>query len=286
MNKLFSFLVLFTLLFNTHAQRHEIGVFLGGANGITDIGRTDYIYPFPQKIDKEIPSIPYAVGAIYRFNLNPQMGLRANLMYAKIIGNDINAREDYRFTRGLNYKNNIIEGSILFEYNFFDFNTIQKSAHTPYIFAGIGAFASKELTYAINHTPGTAADGTPLFPDPANPNGFISTLTGKEKFAFNYNIPFGAGYKFKYNWNWVIGAEIGVRATNTDKLDYSIANVDDFTITTDPLLEAEPFQEVVNTRNQNFITPRQTGDVSDMDWYVFTGLTLTYTFGRPPCYCN
>ncbi|MDX1317352.1 MAG: DUF6089 family protein, partial [Xanthomarina gelatinilytica] len=21
------------------------------------------------------------------------------------------------------------------------------------------------------------------------------------------------------------------------------------------------------------------------DWYMFTGVTLTYTFGRKPCYC-
>ena len=28
------------------------------------------------------------------------------------------------------------------------------------------------------------------------------------------------------------------------------------------------------------------GNFNNNEWYVFSGLTLTYTFGRKPCYCN
>ena len=28
------------------------------------------------------------------------------------------------------------------------------------------------------------------------------------------------------------------------------------------------------------------GNFNNNDWYVFSGFTLTYTFGRKPCYCN
>ncbi|MGV4461943.1 DUF6089 family protein [Ornithobacterium rhinotracheale] len=33
------------------------------------------------------------------------------------------------------------------------------------------------------------------------------------------------------------------------------------------------------------IQKRQFGDAKH-DWYVFTGFTLTYTFGRPACFCD
>ena len=28
------------------------------------------------------------------------------------------------------------------------------------------------------------------------------------------------------------------------------------------------------------------GEIYNNDWYVFTGLALSYTFGRQPCYCK
>ena len=28
------------------------------------------------------------------------------------------------------------------------------------------------------------------------------------------------------------------------------------------------------------------GNTSNKDWYVLSGITLTYSFGRPACYCD
>ena len=28
------------------------------------------------------------------------------------------------------------------------------------------------------------------------------------------------------------------------------------------------------------------GNINNNDWYVFSGVTLTYTFGEKPCYCS
>ncbi|MDA9239205.1 DUF6089 family protein, partial [Flavobacteriaceae bacterium] len=28
------------------------------------------------------------------------------------------------------------------------------------------------------------------------------------------------------------------------------------------------------------------GNQNNNDWYVFTGITFSFTFGREPCYCN
>jgi len=74
----------------------------------------------------------------------------------------------------------------------------------------------------------------------------------------SFAIPITGGAKFRLNQFLILGAEIGARYTFTDNLDAS------------------------NPEGSNFESFRF-GNVFSNDWYVFTGLTLTYTFGRKPC---
>jgi hypothetical protein len=39
-----------------------------------------------------------------------------------------------------------------------------------------------------------------------------------------------------------------------------------------------------NPKNKN-LAPLRFGDINSKDWYVFSGFTLTFTFGNKPCYC-
>lgn len=265
------------------AQRHEIGVFGGGANVIGDIGRSNYINPMPVSYnsDKITDKLPIALGLIYRFNFNPHMGFRFNAMYGKVIGNDALAPEAYKKERRYAYKNSIIEASLLFEYNFFDINNENAAKHSPYIFAGIGAFMYDKNLYNVTHSFARTPEGVIILPESIDTQ--ISTKTEKES---NFTFPFGAGYKMKVKHNWVVSAEVGFRYTRTDNLDHSFANYNDFTFTTEPGLNQAPFVEEVDRRNTSAVQSRQVGNTSNYDWYVFTGLTLTYTFGRPPCYCD
>lgn len=262
------------------AQRHEIGVFGGGANVIGDIGKSSYINPMPVSYnsDKITDKLPIALGLVYRFNFNPHMGVRFNAIYGKVIGNDATAPETYKKQRGYAYKNNIIEGSLLFEYNFFDINNENAAKHSPFIFAGIGAFMYDKNLYTVTHSFARDQNGV-IIPPGDIIDSQISTKTEKES---SFTFPIGAGYKVKYKHNWVIAAEVGFRYTMTDNLDNSFASADDFTFITEPGIDPAE----VNWRSESAINSRQVGNTSNHDWYVFTGLTLTYTFGRPPCYCD
>jgi hypothetical protein len=40
-----------------------------------------------------------------------------------------------------------------------------------------------------------------------------------------------------------------------------------------------------NPTNDNLSNARF-GNLNSNDWYVFTGFTLTYTFGDKPCFCS
>ena len=61
----------------------------------------------------------------------------------------------------------------------------------------------------------------------------------------------------------ILAAEVGIRYTFTDNLDGSFPDDGDTGFAT-----------------RNF------GNISNNDWYVFSGISLTYTFGRKPCYCD
>lgn len=261
------------------AQRHEIGIFAGGANVIGDIGRSNYINPMPVSYDKGSVTdrIPYALGVLYRFNFNSYMGIRASVMFSRAVGADWVAPEQYKKARNYLYNNHITEGSILFEYNFFDINDEHGKKHSPYIFGGIGAFMYDELSYTVNNT--FARDENGVIIDPtAIDTEIVSDASKKTAFT----LPFGVGYKYKFRGNFVISAEVGFRYTKSDNLDFSFANQSDFTFNNEPGIDEAELEQL----NSNIIKSRQVGNMSNNDWYVFTGLTLTYSFGRPPCYCD
>lgn len=74
----------------------------------------------------------------------------------------------------------------------------------------------------------------------------------------SFAIPMTVGAKYRLSQFLILGAEIGARYTFVDNLDGS------------------------NPENSNFEQFRFGNFLSD-DWYVFSGVTLTYTFGRKPC---
>jgi len=76
-------------------------------------------------------------------------------------------------------------------------------------------------------------------------------------------IPMVIGFKTTVGTKMIFAFEIGARYTFTDDLDGS-----------------NPVKGLEDNERIKF------GDINDNDWYVFSGITLTFTFGRQPCYCN
>jgi len=76
-------------------------------------------------------------------------------------------------------------------------------------------------------------------------------------------IPAIAGVKSNISPFIVLGFEIGARYTLSDNLDGSA-----------------PETEAGIPNNLKF------GNLQNNDWYVFTGLTISFTFGDLPCYCK
>ncbi len=74
-------------------------------------------------------------------------------------------------------------------------------------------------------------------------------------------IPMIVGVKTNIAPQFVLGLEIGARYTLTDNLDG-------------------------NNPKDNNLSQYKFGNTNSNDWVMFSGFTLTYTFGKKPCYCR
>jgi hypothetical protein len=72
----------------------------------------------------------------------------------------------------------------------------------------------------------------------------------------SYAIPFGIGYKAKLFDKFAVAAEIKACYTLLDDIDYNNPDIPSLTF----------------------------GNSKSDDWYVFTGISFVYSFGRPPCF--
>jgi len=94
------------------------------------------------------------------------------------------------------------------------------------------------------------------------PNGgqVPENISGLTFGSWAFGIPMILGFKASFIDSFVLGIEIGARYTFSDSIDGSLPKDAD---------------------NQQY----KFGNINNNDWYVFSGLTLTYTFGENPCYC-
>lgn len=76
-----------------------------------------------------------------------------------------------------------------------------------------------------------------------------------------YGIPLVLGFKASISSQFILALEVGARYTFSDELDGSVPD------------------------SENLIESKSFGNLNNNDWYTFTGVTLTYTFGRNPCFC-
>jgi len=74
----------------------------------------------------------------------------------------------------------------------------------------------------------------------------------------SFAIPFGIGYKTKLFGDFALAIEVRARYTFIDDIDY----------------------------NNNEIASLTFGNPNSNDWYMFSGFSLVYSFGRPPCYAT
>ncbi len=81
--------------------------------------------------------------------------------------------------------------------------------------------------------------------------------------SWQIGIPLTFGVKAKVMGVFVVAAEVSAKFTFTDNLDGSFPTVSE----------------------EDFPNQLKFGNLNNKDWYVFSGITISYTFGEKPCYC-
>ncbi|UJP67004.1 outer membrane beta-barrel protein [Mongoliitalea daihaiensis] len=223
----------------TQAQQYDLG---GG------LGVAAYSGEMVRRLDQGRVGLQGTF--IGRRNFDNVWSLRGGLSFARISGADSITRLDPAAVyRDAYFKGNVWEATVVMEYHFLDFMHPQAQFNfSPYGFFGLGFayYAGEGRSFALE-APERYNTSTPI-------------------------IPFGLGIKYRLNDRWILAAELGFRASFTDRLDKIEAN-----------------QLVIpRFENPNIPDPQVFGynaaNYSDKDWYYFLGLTISYSFSSVKCY--
>lgn len=180
---------------------------LGGSNGVGASGINGFK-------DLEFEMTRPAISAGYRYYLNPNFALKTQLTYTRLNGDDALTEERFRKNRNLHFRSPLIEMAFQIEYyplkEYFGHlyrtkGVMGKKVNyaSPYILAGIDAFW---------FNPKARYDNTWVALAPLQTEG-----VAYRKIAAA--LHFGLGFKYAITNQLSIGAEMGLRYTNTDYID-------------------------------------------------------------------
>lgn len=286
-----------SLLFTFNAQALEkkkgssldFGLYLGGSNYWGDL--TKDFQPLWSKTK-------VAGGLLCRYNINPYITFKGSALYGQIQGSDKNYSYDvYRTRRNLSFKSDIVEFSAQLEWNILGYeNTRTSYGWSPYLFGGISVFRfnpKAQFNYIAGlHDPSLQSqNGEWIELQPLGTEGQETTkFNDKRRYSLTQiSIPLGIGSKWQLDDHWAIGVEFGVRKTFTDYLDdVSSIYVDDQIVggASGPMAVAlkDRSAEIPNEVKFDNNDPR--GNPKTKDWYLISGITLTYRIlgGRQPCF--
>lgn len=132
-------------------------------------------------------------GAVFRYNLDNRLAARAGVYRGKITGNE--AEQQIRPFREANFEGNVLDFTVLGEFNFLKYMTGgTKDKLSPYLFGGVGYHL---YSGSYNVLDGQSADYS----------------------GSGFSIPFGLGVKYSLSRNIGLSAEWGYRKTFEDDLD-------------------------------------------------------------------
>jgi hypothetical protein len=251
-------------------QHWEVGIMAGGANYSGDLT------PGPIVLART----GFAGGGLVRYNISNYWTLKLNAYDGEISGSDADATTEQNKLRNLNFRSNVLDIGLQGELNILGFQSgTGKLRTSPYIFGGFSVFKFDPQAYYggqwVRLQPlGTEGQGTIKYND-------------RQKYALTQvSIPFGIGLKHNFSGWWNIGFEFGWRKTFTDYLDDVSTTyvLSDYLAAQNGQLAANLSNRSTDPKANTFDDKVQRGNSTNKDWYMFGGLTLTYTIHPNMCY--
>ena len=255
-------ILLLLLPFVSYAQKWEIGFHTGGTNYMGDLA--------PNIVFSETN---YAFGAFIKKNINPFISNSLAFTKGMISGSDLNF--PFLRERNLSFFSEITEFAYIFEFNFFRFAIgLHPNKFTPYTFIGLASYFNQ---------PKTNYNGTIVILGPLDTEGVLIQNGKKAYGIFHLSIPMGGGFKFKISNDFNIAINLGYRYTFNDYLDDVSAtyfNVDELQ------QKYGDISAILSDRSENVIgfDGKQRGREDMSDWYIFTGISLSFKIKNKVCF--
>ncbi|NDC41935.1 MAG: hypothetical protein EBZ77_10350, partial [Chitinophagia bacterium] len=263
---LLALLLISPLFLKAQEQHHEIGVQFGVSNYYGDL---------QPRLFASNGYHPMG-GIIYKFFMNPHIGLRFGAAYTTLSGADSLSNIEANRKRNLSFGTHLFEMHGGIEINALPVD-IMRFKVTPYAFGGIGAFyfnpyaedpsGSKVFLRPLS----TEGQGLPMYPD------------RKQYSLVNLSFPVGGGMKFFVGKAFFITTEVGFRYTNTDYLDdvsKSYVDLDTLGAYKGKLAKTMAYRgntlAIWDKNNPGYGAPR--GDTRTNDWYWFANMSITVYF--------
>ncbi len=260
-----SLILLLPLSINAQ-EHHEIGLTAGVSNYYGDL---------TPKLFASSGYHPMG-GIIYKYFMNPHLGLRFGASYTSLSGADSVSNIPINKLRNLSFGTHLFELHGGLEINLLPIDVLSMKA-TPYIFGGIAAFYYNPFADDINGNRvflkplSTEGQGLPLYPD------------RKPYSQINMSFPFGGGFKFFIGNAFFLTTELGFRYTNTDYLDdvsKSYVDLDSLNAYKGSLAKAMSYRGNTLTEwdHNNPYYGFQRGDTKANDWYWYANISVTVYF--------
>lgn len=241
------------------AQDSEFGLMIGGNYYIGDLNPKEHFY-----------NTKVAGAMFLRYNFNPRVSVRANLMLGSVEADDGDSKVKNQKERGLAFASDILEFSGLLEINFYPYQLGNlETPFTPFVFLGAGIFKFNPTAEYSNKR---------IDLQPLGTEGQGTSLNSAEKYNLTaMTLPFGAGFKINLTQKVGLNIEYGFRKTFTDYLD------DVSTVYVDPTILAEESSQVASIMSDrskaNNVVGAQRGESTATDWYSFLGIGITIRVG-------
>lgn len=239
-----------------NAQYTEIGLIAGTSNYQGDLS--------PSNLKTSLGRTHASFGAFGRYNMNNYLSVKLGITYGTISADDA----DNDRSRNLNFRSDLIDVSLTGEFNILGFQPYAlERVFSPYVFVGVGF---------VHFNPRTKYNDEWVELQPLGTEGQGIPEYGEKYSLVQVVIPFGGGLKYAINDKWTLGAELGLRKTFTDYLD----DVSTRYVDGDILAAAngELAAALANRSGEDIPGGSQRGNPDNLDWYVFTGFSISYNF--------
>jgi hypothetical protein len=241
------FLSMATLL---EAQDYEVGLAGGAAYYLGDLNPGTHF-----------KNTQVGYGVLIRYNFSDRWTVRVSGLRGTVKGSSPSS--SYMPSRDLAFESPVTDISAVAEFNFFPYFTgSRKNGITPFIYAGVGVMFFKP-----------ASGGQEL--QPLGTEGQNAGYDGRKPYSLTQvNVPFGLGGKLSLSRKICITVFWELHKLFTDYLDdvSTTYYLDGTAINPD-----DPSQSLSDP-SMDHQPGMKRGNASTMDWYSFSGVTLTYKF--------